>query len=244
MSLPTVASPPEIFRIPCRVRQTVCLNDHGGHGVGTRPGSRSLRRQESRLVAMTSVRWTSRSIIATAVSSPKNSPQRPERLVAGDDHAGSFVTGGDELEEQAGDQLRPHRPGRIDGECQRGRVRAHVDDARCGRPPKEWQRRFGYGDHSRDVGFEHGTTMSSSSSRLLGVRCAIDHETTLIASWVLKCASSTGASRLLRAAAITNASSSVASSWTDRPNSTPRTLIFSAVRPSAAAWITRAGGRS
>ena len=39
---------------------------------------------------------------AATVLSPKISPQRAEGLVGGDDDAGCFVAGGDELEEQVG----------------------------------------------------------------------------------------------------------------------------------------------
>ena len=37
---------------------------------------------------------------AATTSSPKTSPQRPNDLVAGDDQAGAFIAGGDQLEEQ------------------------------------------------------------------------------------------------------------------------------------------------
>ena len=39
---------------------------------------------------------------AATVASPKISPQRPKGLLRGDDDAGAFVAGGDELEEQVG----------------------------------------------------------------------------------------------------------------------------------------------
>src|SRR5947199_10763121 len=52
---------------------------------------------------MTSAWWTSRSIMAAATtSSPKTSAPPAEWLVGGDDEAGSFVAGGDQLEEQVG----------------------------------------------------------------------------------------------------------------------------------------------